>query len=117
MKHELTHIKLLQKSKKVLLTFDGERVFELPCEYLRVYSPSAEVRGHGKSVLQTNKKNVNIISIEPVGNYAVKLMFDDGHQTGIYSFETLHDLSINYHENWQHYVEQLDRAGLSREEK
>lgn len=114
---ELTHIKLLQKSKVLSLTFDHNRHFELSCEYLRVYSPSAEVRGHGagQAVLQAGKKNVNIIGIEPVGHYAVKLMFDDGHQTGIYSFETLYDLAVNYHENWQHYLEQLAQAGLSRE--
>lgn len=113
----LTHIKLLQKPKLLELTFANDKHVTLPCEYLRVYSPSAEVRGHStqQAVLQHGKKEVTIIGIEPVGHYAVKLIFDDGHQTGIFSFETLYDLAVNYAENWQHYVEQLARAGLSRD--
>ncbi len=114
---ELTQIKLLQKQKAVILTFSNDSQFELSCEYLRVYSPSAEVRGHGQgqAVLQHGKKSVNIIEIEPVGHYAVKFFFDDGHQTGIYSFETLYSLALNYHENWQHYLEKLAVAGLTRD--
>lgn len=115
---ELSHIKLLQKNKVVELVFDNNRTFSLPCEYLRVYSPSAEVRGHAghDAVLESGKINVNIVGIEPVGNYALKLIFDDGHQTGIYSFEYLYELADRYHEKWQHYVEALSQAGLKREE-
>ena len=114
---ELTQIKLLQKQRLLVLDFANDRHFELPCEYLRVFSPSAEVQGHGKNqaILQYGKQQVNIIGIDPVGYYAVKLVFDDGHQTGIYSFETLYDLANNYHENWQGYLERLAQAGLSRE--
>ena len=89
-----TDIKLHQKSRMLEVTFDDGRHFELPCEYLRVYSPSAEVRGHGpgQEVLQTGKEHVNIDAIEPVGTYAVVLKFDDDHDTGIYSWEMLREL-------------------------
>lgn len=112
-----TEIKLLQKSRILEITFDTGEQFSLSCEYLRVFSPSAEVRGHGigEGVLVTGKKNVNIISIEPVGNYAVKLVFDDGHQTGIYSWKTLYELSINQATNWQRYLERLAQAGKDRD--
>lgn len=113
----LTNLKLLQKSKLVECDFDDHTHYQLPCEYLRVFSPSAEVRGHGlgQEVLQTGKRDVNIIGIDPVGNYAVKLIFDDGHQTGIYSFETLYDLCKNYEKNWKAYLEKLEKAGGSRD--
>lgn len=105
-----TDIKLLQKTRVVEITFDNGKHFSLPCEYLRVFSPSAEVRGHGASQgkLVAGKQNVNIISIEPVGNYAIKLIFDDGHHTGLYSWETLYDLALNYSENWQRYLDRLN---------
>lgn len=99
-------IKLLQKSRVVEITFDNGKQFSLPCEYLRVFSPSAEVKGHGggEGVLVTGKQNVNIIGIDPVGNYAVKLIFDDGHSSGLYSWATLYELGSNYQINWQRYL-------------
>jgi len=100
---ELEEIKLLQKQKLLCLKFKEDQYFELPCEYLRVFSPSAEVRGHGGPMkIVTGKKDVNIIAIEPVGHYAVKLVFDDGHQTGIYSFDTLYELACNYKKSVGH---------------
>lgn len=112
-----TNIKLLQKLHIVEITFDNNEHYSLPCEYLRVYSPSAEVRGHtpSQAVLQTGKKNVNIIGIDPVGQYAVKLIFDDGHNTGLYTWDTLYDLAINYDKYWQDYLDKLTAAGKSRD--
>lgn len=103
-------IKLLQKSRILEVTFSDGKHFSLPCEYLRVHSPSAEVRGHGsgEGVLVTGKSNVNIIAIEPVGNYAVKLIFDDGHDSGLYTWNTLYDLGINQEKNWQRYLERCN---------
>ena len=90
-----TEIKLHQKSKILEINFNDGKTFQLPCEFLRVYSPSAEVKGHGpgQEILQTGKKHVNIKHIEPVGNYAIQLNFTDGHNTGIYSWETLRELT------------------------
>ncbi|BBN60387.1 gamma-butyrobetaine hydroxylase-like domain-containing protein [Hydrogenovibrio marinus] len=107
--HQPTEIKLQQKSHKLVITFNTGETFELPCEYLRVYSQSAEVTGHGpgQEVLQVGKQNVNIDAITPVGNYAVKLHFDDGHDTGIYSWETLYDLGKNHNSYWQAYLQKL----------
>lgn len=98
------------------MAFDDGARFQLPCEYLRVYSPSAEVRGHGpgQAVLQTGKKDVNITQIEPVGNYAVKLHFDDGHHTGLYSWETLYDLGVNQARYWADYLARIEAAGHRR---
>jgi len=112
-----TEIKLLQKSHTLEITFDTGEHFALSCEYLRVFSPSAEVRGHGmgEGVLVTGKKNVNIIGIDPVGNYAVKLVFDDGHQTGIYSWKILYELGAQQTINWQRYLDRLAAAGKDRE--
>jgi len=111
-----TDINLHQKSRVLEISFEDGNTFSLPCEYLRVYSPSAEVRGHGpgQEVLQIGKENVNIEKIEPVGNYAVKLHFDDGHSTGIYSWETLYTLGANYDALWQEYLERLKEAGHQR---
>lgn len=105
-----TDIKLLQKTRTLEVTFDNGKHFSLPCEYLRVFSPSAEVRGHGISegILITGKETVNIIAIEPIGNYAVRLVFDDGHSTGLYSWQTLYELGTNYQKNWQHYLERIN---------
>lgn len=107
-----TKIKLLQKQRLLQITFDNGRHFVLPCEYLRVFSPSAEVRGHGvgEPKLITGKQDVNITSIEPVGNYAIKLIFDDGHNSGIYSWHVLYDLAINQETNWQHYQLRLQQG-------
>lgn len=105
----------LRKSAGVLVvTFDSGDKFELPFEYLRVFSPSAEVRGHGTEILQTGKENVKIIGVEPVGNYAVCLKFDDGHDTGLYSWSVLHDLGTNRQENWLRYLKRLKDAGYQR---
>ena len=111
-----TDIKLHQCSRILELTFDDDSRFELPCEYLRVYSPSAEVRGHGpgQEVLQIGKEQVNIAAIEPVGTYAVMLRFDDGHDTGIYSWDLLYDLGKNRAAYWQDYLRRLDDAGQRR---
>jgi DUF971 family protein len=111
-----TDIKLHKQSRMLTIKFDDGKEFNLPCEYLRVFSPSAEVRGHGpgQEVLQTGKENVNIEQIDPVGNYAVVLHFDDGHNTGIYSWETLYDLGINQDANWARYLERLKEAGYQR---
>jgi DUF971 family protein len=112
-----TEIKLHQKSRLLEISFaDGKNV-RLPCEFLRVFSPSAEVRGHGpgQEILQTGKKEVEILRIEPVGSYAVQLHFSDGHDTGIYSWSLLYDYGIRQDEMWRHYLERMAAAGASRE--
>jgi len=108
-----TDIKLHQKSKTLELAFDNDESFTLSCEFLRVYSQSAEVTGHGpgQEVLQLDKQDVNIQDITPVGNYAVKLHFDDGHDTGIYTWERLYDLGKNQQDYWVDYLRRLMRAG------
>ncbi len=113
-----TDIKLHQKSKILEISFDSGETFKLSCEYLRVYSPSAEVVGHGpgQEVLQLNKQNVNIDAITPVGNYAIKLHFTDGHDSGLYSWQHLYDLGINQHDYWQDYLQRLKAAGHSHPE-
>jgi len=112
-----TEIKLHQKSRVLEISFADGRTFLLPCEFLRVHSPSAEVRGHGpgQEVLQPGKKNVQITQIEPVGSYAIQLTFSDGHDTGLYSWDLLHDYGLHQDEMWQHYLERLEAAGASRE--
>ncbi len=112
-----TEIKLHQKSRELEVTFDDNRQFRFSCEYLRVYSPSAEVRGHGpgQEVLQIGKKNVQISAIEPVGTYAVTLVFSDGHNTGIYSWDYLHDLGVKQDEYWKTYLARMQSAGAARE--
>lgn len=111
-----TEINLHQKSRVLEIAFDDGARFQLPCEYLRVYSPSAEVRGHGpgEEVLQFDKEDVNINQIEPVGSYAVLLHFDDGHSTGIYSWDTLYDLGANYDRYWADYLRRLEEVGYKR---
>lgn len=112
-----TEIKLHQKSRLLEIAFADGKSFRLPCEFLRVYSPSAEVRGHGpgQEVLQTGKKNVEITQIDPVGQYAVQLRFSDGHDTGLYSWDLLYDYGMRQDEMWQHYLKRLADAGASRE--
>lgn len=112
-----TEIKLHQKSRVLEVSFADGKTFHLPCEFLRVYSPSAEVRGHspGQEVLQTGMKDVEITAIEPVGTYAVQLTFSDGHSTGIYSWDLLYDYGIRQDEMWARYLKRLDEAGASRE--
>ena len=98
------------------VAFDDDSSYELPSEYLRVYSPSADVKGHGpgQGTLQTGKENVMIIDILPVGNYAVRLVFDDGHNTGLYTWTLLFELGRDMEENWQAYLDRLTAAGHSR---
>ena len=111
-----TGITLHRASHVLEVEFDGGQTFKLPCEYLRVNSPSAEVQGHGPSqrVLQHGKRHVNIAEIVPVGHYGVLLKFDDGHDTGIFSWDVLHNLGINHAVNWENYLSALEAAGLSR---
>jgi DUF971 family protein len=114
-----TEIKLHQKSRILEIAFADGRAFKLPFEFLRVYSPSAEVRGHGpgQEVLQVGKKDVDIKRIEPVGAYAVQLAFSDGHDTGIYSWDLLYDYGARQDEMWRHYLKRMEEAGASREPK
>jgi DUF971 family protein len=111
-------LKLHQRSRILEVEFDDGARFELSCEYLRVYSPSADVKGHGpgQGTLQIGKENVNIERIEPVGNYAVRLHFDDGHHTGLYSWQYLYDLGANQDANWQDYLDDLAQAGYERKQ-
>ena len=112
-----TDIVLHRASHALEVAFDSGERFTLPCEYLRVESPSAEVQGHGpgQRVLLPGKKHVNIDAIEPIGNYAVVLRFDDGHATGIYSWSLLHQLGVEYPQRWPAYLAELEKRGLSRE--
>ena len=112
-----TEIKLHQKSRVMEIAFDDGKTFRLPYEYLRVYSPSAEVRGHGpgQEVLQTGKRSVEIRSMEAVGSYAVQPQFSDGHGTGIYSWDYLYELGENQQKNWDDYLAKLKAAGATRE--
>jgi DUF971 family protein len=108
----------LSKDRRVLrIAFDDGTAFDLPAEYLRVASPSAEVRGHSPSERKTvaGKRNVEIIGVEPVGNYAVKLVFDDMHDTGIYGWDYLYELGAEQGEKWQNYLAELEAKGLSRD--
>ena len=111
-----TEIKLHQKSRVVEISFADGNSFRLPCEFLRVYSPSAEVRGHGpgQETLQTGKQDVEIQKIEPVGTYAVQLHFSDGHNTGIYSWDMLYDYGVNQQSMWERYLTRLQDAGARR---
>ena len=112
-----TEIKLHQLSRQLEIAFNNGTRFELPYEFLRVYSPSAEVRGHGpgQEILQVGKKDIAIKGIEPVGSYAVTLTFSDGHDTGIYSWDYLYELGANYVALWGRYVNRMEAAGASRE--
>lgn len=112
-----TGITLHQKSRVLEIGFSDSRSFRLPYEYLRVFSPSAEVRGHGpgQEVLQVGKSAVEIRALEPVGSYAVQPQFSDGHNTGIYSWDYLYELGENQEKYWSQYLEKLAAAGASRE--
>ena len=112
-------LKLLQKQRLLFIKFDDGAEFELSCEYLRVFSPSAEVRGHAgeKPKVVNAKQQVNIVGIDRIGNYAVKLIFDDGHDSGIYSWEWLYRLGKDYAKNWQEYLQRLEAAGLKPNEE
>jgi DUF971 family protein len=113
-----TEIKLHRQSRVLELSFDDGAQFTFPCEFLRVYSPSAEVRGHspGQEILLVDKEMVNVKDIEPVGNYAIKLRFDDGHDTGLYSWEYLYRLGREQAQLWQKYLDRLRQVGYSRKE-
>lgn len=113
-----TDIRLHQTSRLLEISFDDGKSARLSCEFLRVYSPSAEVRGHGigQEVLQTGKEDINISAIEPVGNYAVRLVFTDGHNTGLYSWDYLYELAQNYEAMWLDYLGRLAAAGIKRKE-
>lgn len=110
-------ITLHRASHLLEVGFDTGETFKLPCEYLRTHSPSAEVQGHGpgQRVLQHGKRDVNIVEIVPVGHYGVLLKFDDGHDTGIYSWNVLHDLGVKHEVNWTAYLDALTQAGLTRD--
>ncbi len=110
-------IKVHQKSRVLEVSFSDNARFELPFEFLRVYSPSAEVRGHGpgQEVLQVGKREVNIVGIEPVGAYAIQPRFSDGHDTGIYSWDYLYELGSNRERMWKDYLTRLSAAGASRD--
>ncbi|MEP6884693.1 MAG: gamma-butyrobetaine hydroxylase-like domain-containing protein [Gammaproteobacteria bacterium] len=110
-----TDVKLRTASRLLEVRFDDGSHFELPFEYLRVFSPSAEVVGHGggEGVLQTGKQNVGISGIEPVGNYALRLLFDDGHNTGLYTWTLLHELGRDRSRKWARYLERCAAAQKS----
>ena len=114
--HVPTAITVHQASRTLELAY-GERTYQLPFEFLRVYSPSAEVRGHGpgQEVLQTGKRNIDIKAIEPVGHYAVRPLFSDGHDSGIYSWDLLHSFCLNQQGMWEDYLRKLEAAGYTRE--
>ena len=111
-----TEIRLQKKSRQIVIAFDDGNRFELSFEFLRVNSPSAEVKGHGpgQEVLQTGKEHVQITAIEPVGHYAVRLVFDDGHDTGLYTWKYLYDLGAERDSKWQAYLDRLKAAGYAR---
>lgn len=111
-----TDVKLRTQSRILEVRFDDGTLFELPFEYLRVFSPSAEVTGHGagEGILQTGKHHVGIRGIEPVGNYALRLKFDDGHDTGLYTWALLHELGVKREANWRRYLERCAEAGVGR---
>ena len=111
-----TELRLKQAEKRLEVSFDDGSVFRLPAEYLRVESPSAEVQGHGpgQKQLVTGRAQVGILRVEPVGNYAVRLVFDDGHDTGIYSWSYLYELGVEQERRWAGYLAALEKAGLKR---
>ncbi|KON81580.1 DUF971 domain-containing protein [Azoarcus sp. PA01] len=112
-----TALTLHRKSRVLEIAFDDGSEFSLPFEYLRVYSPSAEVRGHGagQEVLQVGKRDVDIVDVEPVGNYAVKPVFSDGHDSGLYSWDYLYHLATQHDTLWQQYLDRLAQQGRSRD--
>lgn len=113
-----TDIRLRKKSQLLSVRFDDEIEFDLSFEYLRVYSPSAEVQGHGpgQEVLQTAKEDVQVTAVEPIGRYAVRLIFDDGHNSGLYTWQYLYELGRDQASNWQSYLDRLKTAGYARRE-
>jgi len=114
--HQPSEIRLQKKSRQLAIDFDDGSQFELPFEYLRVHSPSAEVKGHGpgQEVLQTGKEDVRIEAWEPVGHYAIRIVFDDGHDTGLYTWNYLFELGAERDQRWQAYLDRLTAAGDPR---
>lgn len=112
-------LRLKKAEKRLEIEFDDGRKFSLPAEYLRVESPSAEVQGHGpgEKTIVAGRAHVGIMELEPVGNYAVKIRFDDLHDTGIYSWDYLYQLGVEHEQRWRDYLAALDSRGLSREPK
>ena len=115
--HPLT-ISLHKQSRVLEIVYNDGENFKLPCEYLRVFSPSADVKGHGpgQEVLQLGKEDVNIKEVEPIGNYAVRLIFDDGHETGLYTWNYLYELGQNQKSNWIDYLHALNKSGHKRKQ-
>jgi DUF971 family protein len=113
----LTNIKVRKGSRCIDFTFDNGDLFSLTFEFLRVHSPSAEVKGHGpgQEILQVGKQDVGIKAINPVGHYAMQIDFDDGHDSGLYSWSYLHELGANHDALWARYLDALDAAGASRD--
>lgn len=114
-----TELRLKQAEKRLEIDFDDGTTFRLPAEYLRIESPSAEVKGHGSGPKQLvhGRAGVGIVKVEPVGNYAVRLVFDDRHDSGIYSWSYLYELGVEQEQRWAAYLAALKQAGLSRESK
>ena len=114
-----TEIRLRKEPRLLEISFDDGSIFEYTFEYLRVHSPSAEVRGHGpgQETLQHGKEDVTITAVDPVGRYAVRLVFDDGHDTGIYNWEYLYELGRDMGMNWQRYLDRLEAAGYARQKQ
>jgi len=110
-----TDIKLHKASKTLTLTYASGEEFTLPAEFLRVHSPSAEVQGHGKPILQFGKLNVGLSKLEPAGNYALKLTFDDGHDSGLFTWDYLYELGNRQKELWDDYLAELRAAGKTRD--
>ncbi|MFS0825646.1 gamma-butyrobetaine hydroxylase family protein [Pseudomonas phoenicis] len=110
-----TAINLHKASKTLSLTYAPDEVYHLPAEFLRVHSPSAEVQGHGKPILQFGKIGVGLTGLEPAGQYALKLIFDDGHDSGLFTWEYLEQLCLRQEALWEDYLEQLRLAGKSRD--
>lgn len=104
----------LHKASRILELRYGEQSYRLDAEFLRVHSPSAEVRGHGRPILQYGKQHVALLAVEPAGNYALKLIFDDGHDSGLYTWDYLYQLATRQAELWSDYLAQLEAAGKSR---
>jgi DUF971 family protein len=112
-------LRLKRAEKRLEIEYDDGKTFSFPAEYLRVESPSAEVQGHGpgEKIIVAERAHVGVLEVEPVGNYAVRIKFDDLHDTGIYSWDYLYQLGVEYDKRWQAYLAALDARGLSREPK
>ncbi|EKN46423.1 MULTISPECIES: gamma-butyrobetaine hydroxylase-like domain-containing protein [Pseudomonas] len=108
-------IQLHKASKTLTLKYASGEEYHLPAELLRVHSPSAEVQGHGKPILQHGKLNVGLTKVEPAGQYALKLTFDDGHDSGLFTWEYLHELAVRQEALWADYLQELEKAGKSRD--